>query len=69
MHYLISIALLLTSCQGSIKFHLAGDLSDIVDEVEEVVSHPSPNIAFTNGPSSPAKKEMPKNLTGPIGPI
>lgn len=56
MYYLISLMFLLSSCTGSIQFHVAGTLSDIVDEAEEVIGATAPDNYIIHPP---------KNLTGP----
>ena len=55
MKLLITLALLLTSCTGSIQFHVSGTVSDIVDEAEEVVGAVAPDNYILHPP---------KNLTG-----
>jgi hypothetical protein len=63
---------MLTSCTGSLQFHVGATLSDIVDEAKVILPNvpPSANVAFTNGPSASANYVVkpPKNLTGPIAP-
>jgi hypothetical protein len=72
MYYLISLALILSSCNYAINLiHTEGSATDMVDDTQDANPNVSPklNIPFTNGPSAPRNyvKDYPKNLTGPIG--
>ena len=71
---------MLTACTYSVNLvHTEGSASDVVDDTQSASPNVSPTLdvplsslrSRNNGPSAPANyvRDMPKNLTGPVGSI